>query len=162
MENQQRPHPSTASTNQNLITMQPTTITPDQQFAYEGLLHIQSLNKTKMTARQAVVACRKLSDKHTFIANEHQGIHLSSYGEVSDTHEYTLAIFDEMKLVSRHVSTDGFEKLLEEVETFLHPLPTLKDVEPDPDRFANDEERHEFEADAFDGPDNDDESDEDE
>jgi len=135
-------------------------ITPQPSFVFEGLLHHHAINKTPMTARQAVVACRQLSDKHTFIANEHQGIHLSSYGEVSNTSEYTLAIFDEMKLVSRHVSKDGFENLIEEVTTFLHPLPTLKQEDPDPDRFANDEERHEFES--SDSDDQDCESDEDE
>jgi hypothetical protein len=136
------------------------TNTPKQRFAHERLLHIQRINKTPMTPRQAVVACRQLSDKHTFIANEHQGIHLSSYGEVSDTSEYIIAVFDGMNLVSRHASKEGFESLIEEVKAFLHPLQTLKQEDPDPDRFANDEERHEFES--SDSDDKDCESDEDE
>lgn len=126
--------------------MSHATITPQQQFAHEGLLHIQSLNKTPMTARQAVEACRKISDEHTFIANEHQGIHLSSYGEVSSTCEYVLAVFHGMTLVFRSATKDGFESALKEVEAYLHPCPTFKDVEPDPDRFANSEEKDEFDS----------------
>lgn len=110
------------------------TITPQQQFAHEGLLHIQSINKPAMIPRQAVEACRQFSDNHTFIANHQCGLHVSSFdGSTSFMNSYTISIFNGVVLVEQFGNLLGFEKLVESVERYFFPFRKREDN--DEDRF---------------------------
>jgi hypothetical protein len=124
-----------------------TLTTPPQDFAHEGLLHIHGINKTPMTPRQAVDACLQFSKRHTFIANERTGRHISTFGAHSLVSDYSISVFDGMEHIGFYTNKTGFEELVQQVESLLFPPPTLKlDEEPDPGRFADDAERHEFET----------------
>lgn len=111
--------------------MQPTSITQAEQFAHEGLLHIQSINKTPMTARQAVEACHKLTKHHTFIASEQTLI---------GSRSCSIAVFDDRLYIEppcgppnlpggdtgmiHHITSDvGFEELVKQVEQWAAAYP---------------------------------------
>jgi hypothetical protein len=94
-------------------------ITPQQQFAHEGLLHIQSLNKPPMTPRQAVDACREFSDHHTFIANEQTGWHISTHGNPALVSNYSISIFSGMDHIGNYTNKAGFEELVHRIQDLL-------------------------------------------
>lgn len=72
-----------------------------------------------MTAKQALKACEKHSDKHSYIVTEQQHLCRHMDGSSTNSPDFSICIFYCGDTIERFASKSGFKDLIPQVKAFL-------------------------------------------